>query len=94
MASPDTFVLAEAIEAVNISDDGEALAAMVDFLAGDRIAIEFQVDAGTDGIFGWDSRMIAYYSERGWANQTATVFRRDGRRYLTLNLPRLTGEEV
>jgi hypothetical protein len=82
-----TMTLTEPIEAVNISDDGEALVAMVDFRAGEQITIEQQADAGTTGIFGWEGQIIGYYRQRGWDATTETVFRANGHRYTTFNLP-------
>ncbi|WP_431881951.1 hypothetical protein [Micromonospora chalcea] len=84
-----TVSLAEPIEAVNISDDGEALAAMIDFAAGETIHVEQQADPGANGIFGWEGSTIAYYQSRGWSTATETVFRARGHRYLTFNLARL-----
>lgn len=86
--TPASHKLTEPIEAVGISDEGEALVAMVDFPAGEEITIEQQADAGDTGIFGWEDRTIAYYRSRGWRNDTETVFWKNGQRYITLNLPR------
>lgn len=88
MTATQTTPLTEPIEAILISDIGEALAAMVDFRAGEQIAIEQQADAGTAGIFGWEGDWIAYYQGRGWTADTETVFRANGHLYTTLNLPR------
>jgi hypothetical protein len=88
MTNTDTIKLLDPIEAVNISADGEALVGMVDFRSGEAIAIEQQADAGTAGIFGWEGNLIAYYRSRGWNADVETVFRANGHRYATLNLPR------
>jgi hypothetical protein len=83
-----TIALTEPIEAVNISEHGAALVSMVDFSASETIEIEQQAEAGDVGIFGWEGRMIAYYRSRGWNADIETVFRQNGHRYTTLNLPR------
>lgn len=84
-----TVKLADPIEAINISDNGDALVAMVDFSAGEEITIEQQADAGTTGIFGWEGNWITNYVERSWDASTETVFRQNGHRYTTLNLRRV-----
>lgn len=83
------IALTAPIEAINISESGEALVAMVDFQAGAAIRIERQADAGETGIFGWEGNTIAYYRSRGWDADTESIFRANGHRYLTFNLPRL-----
>lgn len=89
----DTVKLTEPIEAIEITDENEALVAMVDFPAGEEIAIERQAQAGDSGIFGWEGSTITYYRSRDWPADVETVFRgqgdREGHRYVTLNLPLL-----
>lgn len=89
---PEPFALREPIEAVNISEDGEPLVAMVDFSAGENVIIEQQTDAGQAGIFGWEGNTIADYRSRGSSADTETIFRAKGHhevhRYVTFNLAR------
>lgn len=85
-----SHVLAEAIEAINISDEGEALVGAIDFRVGETITIEQQADPGAAGILGWEDRWIAHYASRGWPTNIETIFRVQDMRYATLNLPRIT----
>lgn len=86
MTTNQTIRTAEAIEAIVISEAGEALVAMVDLPARTEITIERQADAGDFGIFGWEGNAIAYYQSRGWNADTETVFREGAQRYVTFNL--------
>jgi hypothetical protein len=96
-----TIVLTDPIEAVEIDAEGVALAAMIDFVPGDEIEIEWQ---GEPGRFGWESGWASDSEGRGESSGVQTVFMARRRidstepwsepiRYTTMNLPLVRGGE-
>lgn len=89
-----THALIEDIEAVEIDENGTAVAAMIDFVAGDQIMIERQAEPG---IFGWEGPTVSWTESIGQATGVETVFtayrgewageRVGPFRYVTFNLP-------